>query len=91
MALGNPADRLQALRAGRSEGQSVVAAVGGVAPSHQETFCFQLVDQGDERAGKHPELGGQSLLGAARLRRHRSEQPGVRWGQTEGRQAFGET
>jgi hypothetical protein len=90
MGLGHPADLLQALLAGRGEVQSVVATVRRVAPAHQETVSFKLVDQRDERAGQDPELGSQSLLRAARRRCHRPEQPGVGWCQTEGRQALGE-
>jgi len=90
MSLGHPADLLQALLAGRSEVQSVIAAVGGVAAPNEETVSFELVDQGDERAGQDPELGGQRLLRAAGRRCHRPEQPGVRWGETERRQTFGE-
>jgi hypothetical protein len=90
MGLGHPADLLQALLAGRGEVQSVVATVRRVAPAHHETVSFELVDQGDERAGQDPELGSQSLLRAARRRCNRPEQPGVGWGQTEGSQALGE-
>jgi hypothetical protein len=90
MSLGHPADLLQALLAGRSEVQSVIAAVGGVAAPNEETVSFQLVHQGDERARQHTKLGGQRLLRAAGRRRHRPEQPGVRWRETERRQTFGE-
>jgi hypothetical protein len=90
MSLGHPADLLQALLPGRSEVQSVIAAVGGVAAPNKETVSFQLVHQGDERARQHTKLGGQRLLRAAGRRCHRPQQPSVRWGETERRQTFGE-
>ncbi|MDX6365992.1 MAG: hypothetical protein QOK30_1068 [Nocardioidaceae bacterium] len=88
--LGHSTDVLEALVAGGSELQSVVAAVCGVAASLEEAVSFQVIDQGDQGGRQHPELGGQCLLGAAGRRRHRPEQTGLRWGETEGRQPLGE-
>lgn len=60
-----------------TEVQGVLAPVAGRAGAGDRPAVLQVIDQGDQGAGQHPQLGGDGLLGAARLGRDRAQHSGV--------------